>query len=78
MIEKILPGSLKIGQKFRCRQTKNSRKYVVTGLVLKICRENGFKAGSYPSWEEGQVKVPVNNHHAGELILKPDVEIYLL
>lgn len=64
--------------KFQCRQTRNSRKYVVTGLVLKICRENGFKPGSRPLWEHGYILVPVNNHSAKELVLKPDVEVYVI
>jgi hypothetical protein len=71
----MLPKELKTGDVFRLRKTTNSRLYTVTGLILKLCRENGFKY--IPPGEEGKIKVPCDCP-AGELLLDPDKEIYLI
>jgi hypothetical protein len=71
----LLPRELSKGMIFRLRKTTNARKFTVTGLVLKITRENGFK---YIAPEEaGKIKVPCDAP-AGELLLDPDKEIYLI
>lgn len=69
------PRELKQGDIFSLRPTRNSRKYKVKGIVLKICRENGFK--NFHSEDHGKVLVPVENHSAGQLVLNPESEIYV-
>ncbi|NCX56265.1 MAG: hypothetical protein EBW87_03600 [Burkholderiaceae bacterium] len=73
--DELLPKFLKKDMIFRLRKTANCRKYVCTGLVLKICRENGFKYIA----EENRDKILVPcDHPAGEMILPPDKPVYLL
>jgi len=73
---KVYPRDLKIGDRFSIRKTTNSKKYRVTGIVLKICKENGFK--NFHSEDHGKVLIPVDNHNScGQLVLMPDHEIYL-
>ncbi len=69
----IVPGKLRIGDSFRLRNTTNARKYIVKGLVLKMCKENGFK---YILPENiNQILVPVEPDKI--MILPPDKEVYL-
>lgn len=71
------PRDLRIGDTFRLRAATNSKKYRVTGIVLKVCKENGFK--NFHSEDHGKIRVPVDRHNSiGELLLKPDQPIYVL
>lgn len=70
-----LPKFLKIGDWFSIRPTTNAKKFKVNGIVLRICRENGFK--NFHSEDHGKVRVPVENHPAGELIFKPDELVHV-
>ena len=70
----LLPKFLKKDMVFSIRKTTNARKYTVTGLVLKITKENGFKY--IPEELAGKIKVPCDCP-AGELDLNPDQVVYL-
>jgi len=72
----ILPRYLKIGDQFRVRPTRNSKKYRVNGIVLKICRENGFK--NFHSEDHGKIRIPVENYNDGEMIYPPDKPVYVV
>jgi hypothetical protein len=72
----MLPKDLKKGMCFSIRKTKNAKKFIVDGLVLKITKENGFKY--IPAENAGKILVPVTDHNScNELILPPDNEIYI-
>jgi len=76
-VEEKFPRDLRIGDTFRLRAATNSKKYRVTGIVLKICKENGFK--NFHSEDHGKVHIPVDRHNSiNELVLKPDHKIYVL
>lgn len=71
------PIELKIGDKFSIRKSTNARKYIVRGIVLKICKENGFK---YIAEENAdKMLIPVNHGSIenAELILEKDTELYM-
>lgn len=71
------PRDLKIGDKFRLRPATNSRIFKVRAVVLKICRENGFK--NFHSEDHGKIFVPVEDYNSSnELILNPEKEIFIL
>lgn len=71
------PIELKIGDKFSIRKSTNARKYIVTGIVLKICKENGFKY--IPEDTAGKMRIPVSHGSIenAELILEKDTELYM-
>lgn len=71
----IRPAYLRIGDKFSVRPSTNAKKFRVNGIVLKICRENGFK--NFHSEDHGKIRVPVENHPAGELIFPADKLIFI-
>jgi hypothetical protein len=71
------PRDLKLGDTFRIRPATNAKKFKVTGIVLKICRENGFK--NFHSEDHGKVHIPVDDYNGvGVMILKPEQPIYVL
>jgi hypothetical protein len=73
--DKVYPRNLKIGDVFSIRKTTNAKKFRVTGIVLKVCKENGFK--NFHSEDHGKVLIPVDNHNSiGQLLLPADHEIY--
>lgn len=77
LVQSKKPRELKVGDTFRIRPTKNAKKFKVTGIVLKICRENGFH--NFHSEDHGKVHVPVDNYNGVDvMILNPDKEIYVL
>lgn len=76
-MQKKYPRDLRIGDTFRIRPTTNGKKFTVTGIVLKICRENGFK--NFHTEDHGKVHVPVDDYNGVNImILNPDREIYVL
>lgn len=76
-MKQVKPRELRIGDTFRVRNTTNSKKYRVNGIVLKICRENGFK--NFHTEDHGKVRVPVEEYNSSnEMILDPEKDIYVL
>lgn len=73
----VFPPNLKMGDKFKIRKAVNSTRYIVAGIVLKICKENGL--AHYPTEDHGKVLVPVTvGSRSDKLVLEPTKELYVL